>query len=254
MNIICTLNKKLLEQPFSEKQDNIALLSEYQNIASRYAKLENSIAVLSDLKLNKSYIYNGALAEKLGIDERGSKKEINSIWEEDIFSRILPDDLIAKHLLELQYFHLLKTLPIEDRCDYYVSSKMRMRDRNGSYIPILHRMFYVCSCTMGNLWLDLCLYNHLPEELPPETPNGVIVNSATGAIIKADRQKCKDILSTREKEILRLIGQGKMSKEIAGLLSISKNTVDRHRQNILEKLQVKSSIEACNIAKLMNLL
>ncbi|MFV0588025.1 response regulator transcription factor, partial [Bacteroides reticulotermitis] len=63
-----------------------------------------------------------------------------------------------------------------------------------------------------------------------------------------------DLLSSREKEILQLIDRGKISKDISELLSISKNTVDRHRQNILEKLRVKNSIEACRIAKLMKLI
>ncbi|MCG4719976.1 response regulator transcription factor, partial [Bacteroides intestinalis] len=50
------------------------------------------------------------------------------------------------------------------------------------------------------------------------------------------------------------INKGKMSKDIAQTLSISINTVNRHRQNILEKLQVNNSIEACRIAKELHLL
>lgn len=51
-----------------------------------------------------------------------------------------------------------------------------------------------------------------------------------------------------------MINKGKMSKDIAQTLSISINTVNRHRQNILEKLQVNNSIEACRIAKELHLL
>jgi len=45
-----------------------------------------------------------------------------------------------------------------------------------------------------------------------------------------------------------------LSKEIADTLSISINTVNRHRQNILERLRVNNSIEACRIAEFMGLL
>ena len=62
-------------------------------------------------------------------------------------------------------------------------------------------------------------------------------------------QEDAQILSDREKQILRLIDKGLMSKEIASQLSISVHTVSRHRQEILSKLQVKSSIEACRVAK-----
>jgi len=54
-------------------------------------------------------------------------------------------------------------------------------------------------------------------------------------------------LSKREKEILKLISDGKASKEIADDLYISVHTVNTHRQNILEKLNVKNSHEAIKI-------
>lgn len=254
MNVVSALNEKLLKQPFTERKDERIILENYKHIASIYSKLENSIAVLSDLKTDKSYVYNGGIAEELGIAQRSSVKEINSIWEEDIFGRIHPDDLIDKHLLELQFFHLLKTMPAGNRYDYHISSGMRMRNNSGLYILVHHRMFYVCSCPSGNFWLSLCLYNHSYEKGNTQVLDKRIVNSATGEIIEPDKKTCNDILSVREKEILGLIEKGKMSKEIAELLCISKNTVDRHRQNILEKLRVKNSIEACRIAKLMNLL
>ncbi|MBN2588305.1 MAG: response regulator transcription factor [Sedimentisphaerales bacterium] len=46
------------------------------------------------------------------------------------------------------------------------------------------------------------------------------------------------ILSDRELEILQLIAEGKSSKEISLSLHISNNTVIRHRQNIMDKLEL----------------
>lgn len=250
MDIISTLNEKLLKQSFDSSRNNSVLLNEYQSIAHRYSRVENSIAVLSDLKSNRSYIYNGGIAPVLGLGEKDSIKEINSIWEEDIFNKIHPDDLVKKHILELHFFQLLKILPIEERCNYHIISRMRMCNKADEYIPILHRMFYISSCTSGNLWLAICLYNHSYEK--SGTMDGMIVNSANGETI--DINEHDKILSNREREILSLIGEGKTSKEIAALLYISKNTVDRHRQNIMEKLRVRNSTEAIHIARQMNLL
>jgi PAS domain S-box-containing protein len=47
----------------------------------------------------------------------------------------------------------------------------------------------------------------------------------------------------RELEILQLIGEGYSSKKIADQLFISINTVETHRRHLLEKLQVKNSME-----------
>ena len=61
-------------------------------------------------------------------------------------------------------------------------------------------------------------------------------------------------LSGREREILRLIGRGKLSKEIADQLAISVHTVNTHRQRILEKLNVDNSMEAVRYASARGLL
>lgn len=48
-------------------------------------------------------------------------------------------------------------------------------------------------------------------------------------------------ISTREKEVLRLIANGYSSKEIANLLFISNHTAISHRKHLLEKFQVKNT-------------
>lgn len=50
-------------------------------------------------------------------------------------------------------------------------------------------------------------------------------------------------LTTRELELLPLFAEGLQSWEIAERLCISKNTVDRHRQNILAKIGKRSATE-----------
>jgi len=54
--------------------------------------------------------------------------------------------------------------------------------------------------------------------------------------------------SNREKEIIKLIGTGRTSVEIAEQLFISKNTVDTHRKNILRKLGSSSKNELIKYA------
>ncbi|OGP91993.1 MAG: hypothetical protein A2156_16245 [Deltaproteobacteria bacterium RBG_16_48_10] len=58
----------------------------------------------------------------------------------------------------------------------------------------------------------------------------------------------KPALTTREKEILSLVAEGKSNKEIAELLFISVFTVKRHRTNIMDKLNLKSTSELVKYA------
>ena len=48
----------------------------------------------------------------------------------------------------------------------------------------------------------------------------------------------KDILTPREREVLKLIAEGKSNKEIAQILELSVKTVDVHRTNLMKKLDI----------------
>ena len=52
-----------------------------------------------------------------------------------------------------------------------------------------------------------------------------------------------DALSEREREVLQLIAEGRSSKEVAEVLSISPATVETHRTHILQKLDVHNTAE-----------
>jgi len=58
----------------------------------------------------------------------------------------------------------------------------------------------------------------------------------------------KPILTNREREVLKLIAEGKSSKEIAALLFISVHTVERHRANLMEKLNMKKAADLVKYA------
>ena len=57
-----------------------------------------------------------------------------------------------------------------------------------------------------------------------------------------------EILTPREIEVVKLIAEAQTSNEIAAALSISVKTVDRHRQNILDKLGMRDRVELTRYA------
>ncbi len=58
----------------------------------------------------------------------------------------------------------------------------------------------------------------------------------------------EDPLTARESEIVKLVGEGHSSKEIAELLVISDKTVERHRANILDKLGLRDRVDLTRYA------
>jgi two-component system, NarL family, response regulator NreC len=74
------------------------------------------------------------------------------------------------------------------------------------------------------------------------------VQSALMANYKIDGSTPLDLLTSREREVLQLIAEGKTNKEVAAILNISVFTVDAHRGRIMEKLNVHNVNELVRFA------
>jgi DNA-binding NarL/FixJ family response regulator len=61
-------------------------------------------------------------------------------------------------------------------------------------------------------------------------------------------------LTNREIEIIKLVAEGFLNKEIANKLYISIRTVDSHKKNIMQKLKLKSTVDLVKYAIKNNLI
>lgn len=256
MDPIANLEDKFSFESIDSPDKRKAELDEVIHMMELYVQLDNSVSVLSDLVNNKSYIFAGNFGNFFKIDSSGYTT-IDSIWEDDIYKRIHPEDLFQRHLLELEFFNFLKIVKPEERLDYETKCRIRAFNSENEYQYILHRSLYLKNSSEGGLWLAVCLYNYSFEKLGTLNGgiDGKIVNVKTGEYFYVDTYvNCINLLTSREKEILLLISEGVISKEMAFKLNISINTVNRHRQNILKKLNVTNAIEAVRIANALHLL
>ncbi len=81
--------------------------------------------------------------------------------------------------------------------------------------------------------------------------NSYLSPEVAGAVLKDYRKHATnplDLLSSREREVLQSIAEGKTNKEIATNLSLSVYTVDGHRTRIMEKLGLHSIGELVRFA------
>jgi len=56
-------------------------------------------------------------------------------------------------------------------------------------------------------------------------------------------QDSYDLLTDREKEILQLLAEGRSNKEVAAILELSVYTVETHRANLMQRLDLHSTAE-----------
>ncbi len=81
--------------------------------------------------------------------------------------------------------------------------------------------------------------------------DGYISPGVSNALLTDYREQSSnplDTLSTREREVLQLIAEGKTNKEVATKLNLSVYTVDSHRGKIMEKLNLHSAGELVRFA------
>lgn len=62
-----------------------------------------------------------------------------------------------------------------------------------------------------------------------------------------------ELLTTREREVLQLLAEGKSNKEVAGILDVSLYTVESHRTNLMQKLNLHNTAEIVLYAVRKNL-
>jgi len=80
---------------------------------------------------------------------------------------------------------------------------------------------------------------------------GYLSPGVSGSVLSDYRKHVTDpldLLSSREREVLQLIAEGKTNKDIATLLHLSVYTVDAHRGRIMEKLNLHSTSELVRFA------
>lgn len=125
---------------------------------------------------------------------------------------------------------------------------VRYKKKNGEYARILYQGVIIEYDENGRLLRSLGVHTditYLKQEGKPllsfigmdGEPSYIDVESKNIFI------ESKEELTAREKQILHLLIEGKLSKEISIIIDISKQTVDTHRKNMLHKNNLSNTSE-----------
>ena len=169
-------------------------------------------------------------------------EDIQASDELNIEKLVHPDDLEVVRRIDKKVWEFLDTLPEEEKLTYKYIYEMRVLDR-GKYVRMIYQMRILAF--KDDNFLGMGIIDLAPEQSANTSVRFQIKNCLTDEIVPFAIETATDTLLTpRAREILALAKQGMFSKEISEKLNISIHTVNRHRQNILEKLQVDNIIEA----------
>jgi DNA-binding CsgD family transcriptional regulator len=164
------------------------------------------------------------------------------------FNKIHPEDQVYYVNSEKMTGDFLISLPKGKPLKYKIRLPLRIQKKDGSYAQLLHQTMIIELDDDGHLLRTLGVHSDIGFLHPIDKPVYSIIGfdgepSFIDLKVKNELIPVKEILSKREKEILTLIMNGMQNKEIASHLHISKETVDKHRKNMLKKCNCKNSNE-----------
>lgn len=158
--------------------------------------------------------------------------------------RIHPDDRDELVDYQIEHGQFIYSLPQEERNDYQQIFQMRMLNARQEYVNVISRHQVIQKDKNGKAWIVMGVMDLSPDQTPAVRVKRTVINRKTGEILASTAIPTDQQLTKREIEILKLIRQGFLSKEIAYKLNLSIYTVNNHRKNILAKLKANNVVEA----------
>lgn len=215
----------------------------YYHHARQLDRIENKPTYILDINA-KQFLFVSDKYKYLVGAERNDTSQVDFDF---FFNRIHPDDhYITKDVPE-DFIQFLCERSNDNIYDYKLVTDFRLRDINGEYVRFLEQIIILQTDDSGKPWLVMAICDLSSNTDATPSSSGKIICVSTGKIIKSYGEISSldpiSKLSNREKEILKLIANGFLSKEIADKLNISINTVNNHRRNILQKTGCNNTFE-----------
>jgi DNA-binding CsgD family transcriptional regulator len=129
----------------------------------------------------------------------------------------------------------------------------KFKRKDGVYVWLSQHMNILEVDVENNPLLSMCFIsdiNHLKKDTKLDFTVSILDANGYYSPVSTSSYPQEELLylTTRELEILKLIGSGKSSQSIADELHISKHTVNTHRKNMLDKTSTKNTSELLSLS------
>ena len=222
-------------------------------LLDKLAEMGNSGISVFDMHKKKHVYVSESYAHIFGYDMEELRKDDLAYFN----AKIHPDDIIDLRINGLEMMRFIISKNVEEKLDYKLINEYRMLDARRKYIRVIEQQQVMELDPDGNIWLGLSILDLSPNQELEGSIKSQLFNFRTGTLIPINTNEVKPInpgLTKKETEVLSLVKEGLLSKEISHRLSISVHTVNTHRQRILEKLDADNSMEAVKKASVLGLL
>ncbi|GAB4344967.1 MAG: hypothetical protein OHK0038_25200 [Flammeovirgaceae bacterium] len=238
-------------QKFEESELDYAVLDKHLQMLDMLGITQTSLVSVFDMFKQKHIYLSSNFASVLGYNLSDVQTDGNEYFNK----KVHPEDFLQATETEIYFLKMIFAIPHQERGNYKLFFDYRIQNIKGEYVRVIKQFRLLEADKKGNIWLSLCLLD-LSSDQNLETPfRSRLMNMKTGELYNFEPLKPQlTSLSNREKEVLSLLAQGLISKQIVDHLYISQHTVNTHRQRIIEKLNVSNTVEAIRYAMKVGIL
>lgn len=248
-----TFNALLHQQVFIKEKLDYTVLDKHIPLLRTIAQMGNSAVSVYDLCQEEHVYYSSNFGTLLGYNAEEATQKGKEYWD----SKIHPEDYIALTLSSMSVLKLFNQFSAVEKANHKFISEYRFMNASGEYVRVIEQHQSLELDDHGNNWLSLSILDISHNQNETDGFLSQLINFKTGKIIpfqEPGKQVISISLTAREKQVLKMVRDGLLSKEISDQLFISINTVNTHRQRVLEKLGANNSMEAVILATKLGLL
>ncbi len=243
--------KFLTQYQFDEQQLDYSIVKKHEAVLQRLSDIGNSGTSIFDLCKRQIIFYSSNYGELLGY----TASDYEALGQMFFAGKIHPDDAHHLSVQGVTMYKLLNSFSSNEKLNHKIIYEYRMLNAQNEYVRLIEQYQVLELDNKGQLWLMLMIVDISPNQDAEEASKSQLLNFRTGKILSLEiPQKVQFELTKREMEILKLVREGMLSKEISNKLAISVHTVNTHRQRFLEKLGANNSFEAIMFASKFGLL
>lgn len=243
---------KFLEQfEFDEAQLDYSIVQKQAVILQALSDMGNSGTGIFDYCKRQMVFYSSNFGSILGY----APSDYEETGQQFFAAKIHPDDALVLSLNSVSILKIFNLFSSDEKLNHKMISEYRMMNAQNQYVRMVEQYQVLKLDQKGQLWLAFNIVDISPNQDTTEPGKCQLLNFRTGKIVPLEAPKKATFeLTKREREILELVKNGMLSKEISSKLSISVHTVNTHRQRFLEKLGANNSMEAIVFASRFGLL
>ena len=243
--------KFLMQLKFDEANLDYSVVQKHSVILQALSDMGNSGTGIFDYCKRQVVFYSSNFGALLGYEP----SDYQETGQQFFMHKIHPDDAQMLSINSVSTLKIFNHFSSDEKLNHKMISEYRILNAQNQYVRLVEQYQVLKLDSKGQLWLAFNIVDISPNQAESEPSKSQLLNFRTGKIIPLEAPpKATFELTKREMEILGLVRNGLLSKEISNKLSISVHTVNTHRQRFLEKLGANNSMEAVVFASKFGLL